>query len=311
MARILVTGGAGFIGSHVAEEYIALGHEVVIVDNLSSGKKENIPEGATFIEIDICSDEVEEVFRELRPDYLAHLAAQIDVRKSVADPVFDAKVNILGGINLLQYSVKYSVKKFIFASTGGAIYGEAEVLPVPETYHPKPLSPYGTSKLGFEHYIGLYQRLYNLNYLVLRLPNVYGPRQSAEGEAGVCSILAGLMLRGKKPILYGYGEPMRDYVYVKDIARAFCLGLEKGVNEIVNLGSAVGTKVREIFDIIAELTGYRGEPELAPLRPGEIHSIYITGDKAKEILGWAPQVLLRDGLKYTVEYVRNNLNYCK
>lgn len=307
MARIIVTGGAGFIGSHVAEEYLSMGHEVLIVDDLSSGKRENVPEKVIFVEMDICSDAIEGIFKEFQPEFVAHLAAQIDVRKSVADPIFDARINILGGINLLQYSVKYGVRKFIFASTGGAIYGEAEVLPVPETYPPKPLSPYGTSKLAFEHYIGLYQRLYGLNYLILRLPNVYGPRQSPEGEAGVCSILSGLMLKGKTPILYGYGEPMRDYVYVKDIAKAFCLGLEKGENEVVNLGSAVGTKVREIFDIIAELTGFNREPELAPLRPGEVHSIYITGDKAKHVLGWAPEVSLKEGLKRTVDYVRSTL----
>ncbi len=305
--RILVTGGAGFIGSHVAEEFINAGCEVLIVDDLSSGRRENVPVGAKFVELDICSKGLKGVFEEFKPDYVAHLAAQIDVRKSVADPIFDAQVNILGGINVLEQSVSYGVKKFIFASTGGAIYGEADILPVPESYNPKPLSPYGTSKLAFEHYIGLFQRLYGLRYMVLRLPNVYGPRQSPEGEAGVCSILSGLMLKGRKPVLYGFGEPMRDYVYVKDIARAFLLAIEKGENEVVNLGSARGTKVREIFDIIAKLTGFEGEPYLAPLRQGEVHSIYISGDKAKQILGWEPRVSLEEGLRYTVEYVKGTL----
>ena len=307
MERVLVTGGAGFIGSHVAEEFINSGYEVLVIDDLSSGKRENVPSQAKFIQMDICSEELEDVFEDFKPRFVAHLAAQIDVRKSVSNPIFDAKVNILGGINILQQSVKYGVNKFVFASTGGAIYGEAEVMPVPETYPPKPLSPYGTSKLAFEHYIGLYQRLYGLRYMILRLPNVYGPRQSPEGEAGVCSILSGLMLKGKKPVLYGFGEPMRDYVYVKDIARAFLLAVEKGENETVNLGSAIGTRVREIFDIIAEIIGYRDEPELAPLRPGEVHSIYISGEKAKQILGWQPQVPLKEGLRYTVEYVKSTL----
>ncbi len=307
MERVLVTGGAGFIGSHVAEEFINSGYEVLVIDDLSSGKRENVPSQAKFIQMDICSEELEDVFEDFKPKFVAHLAAQIDVRKSVSNPIFDAKVNILGGINILQQSVKYGVNKFVFASTGGAIYGEAEVMPVPETYSPKPLSPYGTSKLAFEHYIGLYQRLYGLRYMILRLPNVYGPRQSPEGEAGVCSILSGLMLKGKKPVLYGFGEPMRDYVYVKDIARAFLLAVEKGENETVNLGSAIGTRVREIFDIIAEIIGYRDEPELAPLRPGEVHSIYISGEKAKQILGWQPQVPLKEGLRYTVEYVKSTL----
>ena len=157
MTRVLVTGGAGFIGSHVAEEFLSSGYDVLIIDNLSSGKKENVPTGSKFVEMDICSDDLQKVFEDFKPDFVVHLAAQVDVRKSVSDPIFDAKVNILGGINILQQSIKHSIKKFIFASTGGAIYGESEVLPVPETYTPKPLSPYGTSKLAFEHYIGLYQ----------------------------------------------------------------------------------------------------------------------------------------------------------
>ncbi len=304
MSKIIVTGGAGFIGSHVVDAFVENHHQVLIIDNLSSGKRENINPSANFIQMDICSEEIDKLFQDFQPDFVAHLAAQIDVRKSVSDPIFDAKVNILGGINLLNSSVKYGVKKFIFASTGGAIYGEADVLPVPETYLPKPMSPYGTSKLAFEHYIGLYQRLHGLNYLTLRLPNVYGPRQSPEGEAGVCSILTGLMLKGKKPVLYGYGTPQRDYVFVKDIAQAFLLGLEKGDNEIINLGSAKGTTVREIFDIIANITGYKEEPELAPLRPGEVQTIYITGYKAHQILNWQPQTDLPTGLKQTVEYIR-------
>jgi len=307
MFKVIVTGGAGFIGSHVVDMLLENHHEVLVIDNLSSGKRENINPGATFIEMDICSDQIDAVFDNFRPDYVAHLAAQIDVRKSVTDPIFDAKVNVLGGINLLNSSVKYDVQKFIFSSTGGAIYGETDTLPVPETYQPRPMSPYGTSKLAFEHYLELYQRLYGLKYLILRLPNVYGPRQSPEGEAGVCSILTGLMLKGKKPVLYGHGTPQRDYVFVKDIARAFLLGLDKATDETLNLGSARGTTVREIFDIIADILGYQGEPELAPLRPGEVQNIYITGDKAREILGWQPQIDLCTGLTETVEFIKGGL----
>jgi len=306
MSKVIVTGGAGFIGSHVVDILLENHHEVLVLDNLSSGNQKNLNPKAKFIKMDICSEQIDTIFNEFRPDFVAHLAAQIDVRKSVTDPIFDATVNILGGINLLNSAVKYGIKKFIFSSTGGAIYGESEVLPVPETYLPKPMSPYGTSKLAFEHYLGLYQRLHGLNYLILRLPNVYGPRQSPEGEAGVCSILTGLMLKGKKPVLYGYGTPQRDYVFVKDIARAFLLGLGKGVNETVNLGSAKGTTVREIFDIIANTVGYNEEPELAPLRPGEVQTIFITGDKAYKVLGWQPQIDLKSGLIQTVEFIRDN-----
>lgn len=307
MSKVIVTGGAGFIGSHVVDILLENQHEVLAIDNLSSGKKQNLNPKANFVEIDICSEQIDTIFRNFRPDFVAHLAAQIDVRKSVTDPIFDAQVNILGGINLLNNSVKYGVKKFVFSSTGGAIYGETDILPVPETYLPQPMSPYGTSKLAFEHYLGLYQRLHGLKYLILRLPNVYGPRQSPEGEAGVCSILIGKMLKGKKPVLYGYGTPQRDYVFVKDIARAFLLGLEKGENETVNLGSARGTTVREIFDIIANAVGYHEEPELAPLRPGEVQTIYITGDKAREILGWQPQTNLTSGLIQTVEFIKTTI----
>ncbi len=307
MSKILVTGGAGFIGSHVVDILVENQNNVLVIDNLSSGKKQNLNPKAHFVEMDICSEQIDMIFHDFGPDFVAHLAAQIDVRKSVTDPIFDARVNILGGINLLNNSVKYGVKKFIFSSTGGAIYGETDTLPVPETYLPKPMSPYGTSKLAFEHYLGLYQRLHGLNYLILRLPNVYGPRQSPEGEAGVCSILTGLMLRGKKTVLYGYGTPQRDYVFVKDIAQAFLLGLYKGDNETINLGSARGTPVRTIFDIIAQEVGYHGEPELAPLRPGEVQTIYITGDKAREILGWQPQTDLTSGLTQTVEFIKKTI----
>jgi UDP-glucose 4-epimerase len=230
----------------------------------------------------------------------------MDVRRSLQEPVFDAQVNILGAINLLENCVRHKVGKFIFASTGGAIYGEPETtaMPVPETYVPRPVCHYGASKLASEHYIDLYGILYGLRYTILRFPNVYGPRQNPHGEAGVCAILVGLMLEGKQPTLFGFGEPTRDYVYVGDIARANVIALEKGDGETINLGSARGTSVRQIFDVLKNLTGYPGEPILKPLRPGEIHHIYITGDKAREILGWQPEVTLEEGLEKTLEHTR-------
>lgn len=303
--RILVTGGAGFIGSHVVEAYLAAGHDVAIVDDLSTGKRDFVPAGASFHEMDIRSPELDGLFQRFRPEIVNHLAAQIDVRKSVNDPVFDAEVNILGGLNLLEASVKHGVKKFLFASTGGAIYGEPDTLPASEATEPKPKSHYAASKLAFEHYLGLYARLYSLCYTTLRFPNVYGPRQSPEGEAGVCSILAGMMLEGKTPNLYGYGEPTRDYVYVTDIARGAVLALDKGDNEVINLGSGVGVSVHTLFEAIARIIGFQGEPALKPLRQGEVMHTYITGDKAAEVLGWKPEMDLDQGLEATVAYVRD------
>lgn len=304
MAKILVTGGAGFIGSHVVDRFIAAGHEVVVVDNLISGSRANLNPGAVFHELDIRAPELDDVFAREQPAYVAHLAAQIDVRRSLQEPVFDAEVNILGGINLLETCVKHKVQKFIFSSTGGAIYGQPKELPADENTPTLPLCHYGTSKLGFEHYVRLYEALYGLRYTILRFPNVYGPRQSPEGEAGVCSILVGLMLQGRQPVLYGFGEPLRDYVFVGDIARGCLLALDKGDSETVNLGSGRGASVRDLFDYLKEMTGFEGEPRLEALRPGEIDRIYLTGDRAAEVLGWRPEVSLREGLQKTVDFIR-------
>jgi UDP-glucose 4-epimerase len=304
MARILVTGGAGFIGSHVADHCIAAGHDTLIADNLVSGVRENVNPKADFHELDIRSEALDQLFEAEKPDCVIHLAAQIDVRKSVEDPVFDAEVNILGGLRLLENAVRHKVNRFIFSSTGGAIYGNPEELPASENCPPKPECHYATSKLAFEHYIELYQRLYDLEFVILRFPNVYGPRQRPDGEAGVCSILSGLMLQGKQPVLYGFGEPLRDYVYVGDIARGCLLAMEKGENAIINLGSGKGTSVRALFDVLKEHLGYEGEAKREPLRPGEVEKNYITGDRAAELLGWRPEIDLREGLRRTADHIR-------
>jgi len=304
MSRILVTGGAGFIGSHVVDAYTAAGHEVMVVDNFHAGIRENLNPAAAFVELDIRKPELENVMREFRPEVVNHLAAQIDVRLSLEDPMFDADVNIIGGLNLLECCVKAGTKKFLFASTGGTIYGEPAVLPADENTEPNPKCHYAASKFGFEYYIKLYKTLYNINYAILRYPNVYGPRQRPDGEAGVCSILTGLMLAGKRPTLYGYGEPLRDYVYVGDIARANLMALDRGDAVCVNTGSGRGTSVRELFDTLKDIIGFEGEPDLQPLRQGEINSVYLTGDRAREVLGWEPQVSLRDGLAKVVEHIR-------
>lgn len=307
MAKILVTGGAGFIGSHVVDAYIEAGHQVVVVDSLLTGRRENLNPRAAFHELDIRDKAMGGLFEREQFDVVNHLAAQIDVRRSVNEPLFDADINIGGGIHLLELCRTYGVKRFIFASTGGAIYGEPEELPASENCRPKPECQYATSKLSFEHYVELYHRLYELTYCVLRFPNVYGPRQNPEGEAGVCAILSGLMLQGKAPTLFGHGTPLRDYVYVGDIARANVLALEKGDNRVINLGSGRGTSVMELFEALKGILDFQGEPKLEPLRPGEIQENYITGDLAHELLGWKPAMDLREGLRNTAEHVRKTL----
>lgn len=302
--KILVTGGAGFIGSHVVDGYINLGHDVVIVDNLRTGFRHNVNAKATFVELDIRSPKLDEVFVTEKPDVVGHFAAQMDVRQSLEDPLFDADCNVLGTINLLECCVRHNVKKVIYASTGGAIYGEPDSLPADEGYPTNPLSHYGLSKFVAEEYIRLYRRIYNLDYTILRFPNVYGPRQNPHGEAGVCAILVALMLEGKTPTLFGHGEPLRDYVYVGDIAKANILALDKGSGEIINLGSGKGTSVRELYDILADYLGFNAEPVLKPLRPGEVERIFITGTKAKEILGWTPGVDIATGLRLTADYIK-------
>ena len=304
MSRILVTGGAGFIGSHVVDAYVLAGHEVTVLDNLFSGNRSNLNPAANFIELDVRSLNLAEVFAEVKPEVVNHLAAQIDVRRSLEDPIFDAEVNILGGINLLENCVKHGVGKFIFASTGGAIYGEPKVLPADERTEPNPKCHYAASKLGFEQYLRLYRNLYKLPYTILRFPNVYGPRQRHDGEAGVCSILAGMMLKGETPTLFGFGEPLRDYVYVGDIARANLQALDAGDGACVNTGSGKGTSVQELYDTLAAIIGFEKKPNLAPLRTGEIDKVYITGDEAARVLGWKPETSLRDGLERTVAHIR-------
>ncbi len=304
--KILVTGGAGFIGSHVVDAYLAAGHNVIVVDDLSSGSRENLNDSAQFIELDIRSKMLGEIFDDVKPDIVNHHAAQIDVRHSLTEPMRDADINVLGAINLLENCVKHKVRKLIYASTGGAIYGSpaATDLPASETCPPLPMCHYGLSKHVVELYTRLYNALYGLPYTILRYPNVYGPRQNPHGEAGVCAIFAGLMLAGKRPVLYGDGAPVRDYVYVGDIARASVLALDKAPGEIINLGSGKGTSVRELYDTLSEITGFQEQPDLAPLRPGEVERIYITGDKARALLGWSPEVNLHEGLRRTVESVR-------
>ncbi|MCD6291291.1 MAG: SDR family oxidoreductase [Anaerolineae bacterium] len=306
MTKILVTGGAGFIGSHIVDTYIEAGHDVVVIDNLVTGKRENVNPKATFYEVDIREPEaVETVFAAEKPQVICHQAALANVRQSLEEPITYAEVNILGSIVLLEMARKYGSQRFIYASTGGACYGEPEFLPVTEDHPINPLDPYGASKHTVEHYLYLYRHNYGLPYVVLRYPNVYGPRQDPLGEAGVVAIFTGLMIQGKQPTINGSGEQQRDFVYVGDIARANLLALEKG-NGIYNIGSGIPTDVNTIFAELKAITGYPGEARYGPPKKGEVFRIYIDASKARKELGWEPTVSLREGLKRTVDFFRQS-----
>jgi UDP-glucose 4-epimerase len=302
--RVLVTGGAGFIGSHVAELMLAHGHHVAVVDDLSTGHRENVPDGARFFECDIRDAGLRNIFAEFQPDVVAHLAAQMSVRVSIQEPRRDADINVEGSINVLECARAQGTRKIIYASTGGALYGEPRYLPCDEAHRVTPLCHYGISKHTVEHYLELYAHLYGLDFTVLRFPNVYGPRQDPEGEAGVVAIFAGRMLEGLPVTIFGDGTQQRDFVYVSDVARANLLALEHGSGSIVNLGSNTGTSVLDIFRELALLTGYKLEPEFKPARLGEVYRIYLTGELAFAQLGWSPRVSLSAGLRQVAEWTR-------
>jgi UDP-glucose 4-epimerase len=303
--KILVTGGAGFIGSHVVDKFIAEGHDVAVVDDLSTGFRENINPKARFYEVNICNAKaLEEIFRREQPEVVDHHAAQMDVRHSVDDPVFDATTNILGSLNLILAAVKHRIRKFIYISTGGAIYGEPTHLPVDESYPVNPESQYGVSKHTVEHYLYLYQHQSGLTFTILRYPNVYGPRQNPKGEAGVIAIFIGKMLQGVTPTIYGDGLQVRDYVHVNDIVQANSLALIKGDNGIFNIGSGVGTTVNELYRLLANLLSFRPSPQYVPPRTGELQRIYLNAQKAKQHLGWSAEILIERGLGMTIEWCR-------
>ena len=300
--KVLVTGGAGFIGSHVSDQLIAAGHQVVIVDNLSTGRVSNLNPKAVFYEMDIRSPELRKVFEQERPEVISHHAAQMDVRRSVADPIFDAEVNILGSIKLAQLAIEFGVRKFIHISSGGAAYGEPVYMPCDENHPVQPLSPYGASKYTFELYLYIFKETAGLDYTVLRYPNVYGPRQDPHGEAGVVAIFIGHMLHGKPVTIFGTGEQVRDFVYVADCARANLLALEKGGGRVYNLASGVGTSINQIFDALKAITGYPDVALFAPPKPGETFRIYLDASRAQQELGWQQTLDLTAGLQQTVEY---------
>lgn len=302
--KIMVTGGAGFIGSNVADEFVRLGWDVVVVDDLSTGRRENLNAAARFYQMDVRDPELAKVFAAERPDVVSHHAAQISVRASVQDPLHDASINILGSLNVIENCAKFGVKKLVYVSSGGAVYGEPVYLPCDERHPVDALCPYGVTKHTPEHYLYLYRELYGLNYTVLRYPNVYGPRQDPFGEAGVVAIFSQQMLSGEQVVINGTGEQERDFVYVSDIVDSNVLSIEKGDGGIYNIGSGVGTSINQIFQELSRITGYARPPVYGPPKPGETFKIYLDATKAANELGWRPKISLRQGLTRTVDFFR-------
>jgi UDP-glucose 4-epimerase len=307
MAKVLVTGGAGFIGSHVVDLFVSKGYEVVIVDDLSTGRVSNLNPAAKFYEIDIRDPKLRDIFDAERPDYISHHAAQMDVRRSVAQPLFDADVNILGSINVIECAKEFGIKHFVYISSGGAAYGEPERVPCVETDPINPICQYGASKHTVEHYLYMYHVNYGMNYTVLRYPNVFGPRQDPRGEAGVVAIFTGKMLLGEPVLINGDGEQTRDYVFVGDCARANYLAVTiDHAPGIYNIGWGLPTSVNQIFTSLAAITEYNQPAQHGPAKLGETRHIYLDASKARKDLGWAPTSTLEEGLRETVEYFRTS-----
>jgi UDP-glucose 4-epimerase len=300
--KILVTGGAGFIGSHIVDAYLAAGHEVVVIDDLCTGSQKNVNPKASFYKMDIRDSRLADLFGEEKFDLVNHQAARGNVRASMEDPMVYADVNVRGGINLLESSRKHGVRKFIYSSTGGCVYGEPTYLPADENHPMIPRDPYGASKASFELYMPVYALNYELEYTILRYPNVYGPRQDPFGEAGVVSIFIGQILRGEQPVINGDGEQLRDYIFVSDVVRANMLVLEKGDNEVFNLGSGRGTSVNQIFCALRRILGVEVAEVHGPPKLGEIRRTYLDAEKAHKMLGWAPVFSLEEGLQATIQF---------
>lgn len=303
--KVLVTGGAGFIGSNVVDLLVENGYEVVVVDNLASGRQANLNPQAKFYQLDIRDSALGAVFKSEQPDFVSHHAAQVDVRRSVADPMYDASVNVLGTLNVLEAARKVPVKRFIYISTGGAVYGEPEYLPCDENHPINPICQYGASKHLGEHYLFMYQWMYGMEYTVLRYPNVYGPRQDPHGEAGVVAIFTGNMVEGQPVTINGDGEQSRDFLYVRDCARANLLALRVDhPNGIYNLATSQATSINELFRTMKTITRYPLDAQYGPPKLGETRHIYLTADKAGQYLGWEQTVNLEEGLRQTVEHYK-------
>ncbi len=308
MAKILVTGGAGFIGSNLVDALIDRGGEVVIIDNLSTGKEDYINPKAKFYKIDVCSDDVKNIFETEKPEYVFHLAAQMDVRKSVEDPVFDNKVNILGGLNIYNNAVRNNIKKIIFISTGGALYGDVKK-PANEGVLPNPDSPYAVHKLASEQHLKILSNIHGIDYLILRLANVYGPRQYKGGEGAVVAVFTANAIEEKESTIFGDGKQTRDFVYVDDVVKACILSLEKGKG-VYNIGSAKAVNLFDIIESISTITKKDFKFKHAPERPEEIRDSVLSAQRAEKELGWGIEINLEDGISKTIDWFKkyNNLN---
>lgn len=314
MSKILVTGGAGFIGSHVVDGYVREGHEVIVVDNLLTGSLENINRHAKFYLVDIRSrKDLEDVFQFERPEIVNHHAAQISVPASVSDPVLDASINIIGFLNILECSVRYNVRKIVFISTGGAIYGDTGDYPSSEDSPVNPLSPYSVTKLASEKYLVFYKQRYGIDYTILRYANIYGPRQIPHGEAGVVAIFIENILNGRHSYIYRFPEEpegmLRDYCYVGDVVKANILALERGSGEIINIGTGRATSTLELYRTICSLIGTDSyiEPIFAPPRDGDLRRSCLVVDKAWRVLNWKAETPLDVGLRKTIEHFRSRM----
>jgi UDP-glucose 4-epimerase len=299
-----VTGGAGFIGSHVVDRLVADGFDVLAVDNLSTGRSQNLRADVPLLNTDITGDGLERAFRDHRPEVVLHLAAQTSVTRSVADPRLDAQVNVVGSLNLFRLALQHGVRRLVFSSTGGALYGNPRRLPCPETAPIRPLSPYGVSKAAVEQYLPLFDWPRDFVHVTLRYGNVYGPRQDPFGEAGVIAIFTERMLKGMEVTIFGDGKQERDFVYAGDVVEANMLALQHGASDVFNIASGEATSVNDVFAHLAGLTRYEKRPVFAPKRPGEVDRIVLDVRRAARRLGWVPRTPLGKGLAQTVDSFR-------
>ncbi len=302
--KIVLTGGAGFIGSHIADVLVSEGHKLAVIDNLSSGTRDNVPALATFYQCDILDPLLRTILEQEAPEVIIHHAAQISVRRSVEDPLLDMEINIRGTLHVLQHAVRCAVKRFIFASTGGAIYGEQDYFPATEDHPQRPVSPYGIGKLAAEKYLFYYYRTYGLSYVALRYSNVYGPRQDPHGEAGVVAIFTEKMLNSGTPVINGSGAQTRDFVFVKDVAHANLLALASDFSGELNISTGIETSVNTLFYALRSITGSTAVEKHGPPIPGEQMRSVISHAKAHQVLGWSPKVNLEQGLQETVRYFK-------